>query len=47
MVVRTEPLNGITNFEPNYLALIEFYDEEFTWRYTPAAPVGGTTPDAK
>ncbi|HTS45756.1 MAG TPA: hypothetical protein VMH01_15255 [Puia sp.] len=47
MIVRTEPLNGITNFEPNYLSFIEFYDEEFTWRYTPASPVGGTTPDAK
>ena len=36
MVVRTEPLNWITNFEPNYLAFIEFYDEDFLWRYTPA-----------
>ena len=47
MIVRTEPLNGITNFEPNYLALIEFYDEDFTWRYTPAAPAGGGTPSTK
>ena len=39
MVVRTEPLNWITNFEPNYLAFIEFYDEDFPWRYTPASPV--------
>jgi hypothetical protein len=37
MIVRTEPLNWITNFEPNYLAFIEFYEEEFLWRYTPAA----------
>ena len=36
VVVRTEPLNWITNFEPNYLAFIEFYDEELLWRYTPA-----------
>jgi len=36
-VVRTEPRNWITNFEPNYLACIEFYDEDFPWRYTPAA----------
>src|SRR4051812_1934770 len=36
MVVRTEPLNWITNFEPNYLAFVEFYDEDFLWRYTPA-----------
>ncbi len=36
MVVRTEPINWITNFEPNYLAFIEFYEEDFLWRYTPA-----------
>ena len=40
-IVRTEPRNWITNFEPNYLAAIEFYDEDFAWRYTPAAPSGG------
>ena len=32
----TEPRDWITNFEPNYLAVIEFYDEDFPWRYTPA-----------
>ena len=37
-IVRVAPLNWITNFEPNYLAHIEFYDEDFPWRYTPAAP---------
>ena len=36
LIVRTEPINWITNFEPNYLAFIEFYDEDFVWRYTPA-----------
>ncbi|QHV95035.1 hypothetical protein [Spirosoma endbachense] len=35
MIVRTEPRNLITDFEPNYLAFIEFYDEDFPWRYTP------------
>ena len=40
MVVRTEPLNRITNFEPNYLPFIEFYDEDFLWRYTPARANG-------
>ena len=40
MIVRTEPLNWITDFEPNYLAFIEFYDEDFIWRYTPASPAG-------
>jgi hypothetical protein len=40
MRVRTEPLNWITNFEPNYLPFIEFYDEDFLWRYTPARASG-------
>jgi hypothetical protein len=40
MIVRTEPRNWITDFEPNYLPFVEFYDEDFPWRYTP------TTPDA-
>ena len=39
-VVRTEPRNWITNFESNYLAAVDFYDEDFLWRYTPAAPDG-------
>src|SRR5262249_43797458 len=39
-IVRTEPHDWITNFEPNFLAHIEFYDEDFPWRYTPAAPDG-------
>jgi hypothetical protein len=42
-VIRTEPLNWITNFEPNYLAAIEFYDEDFPWRYTPTPPDGSGT----
>ncbi|MCU0433586.1 MAG: hypothetical protein MUC87_09055 [Bacteroidia bacterium] len=40
MIVRTEPIHWITNFEPNYLAFIEFYDEDFIWRYTPAKANG-------
>ena len=39
-ISRREPENWVTNFEPNYLAAIEFYDEDFPWRYTPAAPAG-------
>lgn len=38
VVIKNEPKNWITNFEPNYLPYIEFYDESFPWRYTPAAP---------
>ena len=40
-IVRTEPLPWITNFEPNYLPFVEFYDEDFLWRYTPTAPFEG------
>jgi len=39
-IVRTEPRDWVTDFEPNYLAFIEFYDEDLLWRYTPASPVG-------
>ncbi len=38
-IVRTEPRNWVTDFEPNYLAFVEFYDEDFPWRYTPARAV--------
>jgi len=37
-IVRTEPRPWITNFEPNYMPFVEFYDEDFPWRYTPARP---------
>ncbi|HEV7921895.1 MAG TPA: hypothetical protein VGR02_13985 [Thermoanaerobaculia bacterium] len=37
-IVRVEPRNWITNYESNYLPYIEFYDEDFAWRYTPAPP---------
>lgn len=37
-IVKVEPRHWITNFEPNYLPYIEFYDEDFPWRYTPAKP---------
>ncbi len=36
-VVRTEPQRQTANFEPNYLPLIEFYDEDFPWRYSPVS----------
>ncbi|MEV0385938.1 hypothetical protein [Nonomuraea sp. NPDC050643] len=41
-ISRVEPNPWITNAEPNYLAHIEFYDEDFPWRYSPA-PATGTT----
>jgi hypothetical protein len=39
-IVRLDPLDWITNFESNYFPAIDFYDEDFPWRYTPAAPDG-------
>lgn len=39
-IVKTEPRNWVTDFEANYLAYIEFYEEEFPWRFTPARAVG-------
>jgi hypothetical protein len=41
-ISRTEPLPGLTNVEPNFLAHIEFAEEDFVWRYSPA-PSGPTT----
>ncbi len=37
MIIRTSPLNGIADYEPNLLPYIEFYDEDFPFRYTPAS----------
>ena len=39
-IIRTEPRAGVSNFESNYLAAIDFYDEDFPWRYTPAPAAG-------
>lgn len=40
-VIKTEPRHWITNFEPNYMAYIDFGDPDLLWRYTPAAPDTG------
>ncbi len=37
-IVKVEPKDYITNFEPNYLPYIEFYDEDLPWRYSPDNP---------
>lgn len=37
-VSRVEPRAGVTDTEPNYLAHIEFYPEDFLWRYSPDVP---------
>jgi hypothetical protein len=41
-ISRTEPRPGVPNVEPNYLAHIEFSEEDFLWRYSPAAADGHT-----
>jgi hypothetical protein len=38
VILKTDPLNWITNFEPNYVSYVDFYDEDFPWRYTPVQP---------
>lgn len=39
-IIRTEPRADVTNFESNYLPYIEFSEEDYIWRYSPAAPAG-------
>jgi hypothetical protein len=39
-IIKSEPQPYLTNFEPNYLAYIDFYDEDFAWRYSPVTPNG-------
>jgi hypothetical protein len=39
-IVKVEPRHYITNYEPNYLPHVDFYDEDFPWRYTPAKAQG-------
>ncbi|MBX3252643.1 MAG: hypothetical protein KF862_00775 [Chitinophagaceae bacterium] len=38
VVVRVNPARNVNNYESNNLAYIEFYEEDFLWRYTPASP---------
>lgn len=40
LVVRTDPKPNVTNFEPNYLALVDFDPPDFPWLLTPARPNG-------
>src|SRR5262245_4477434 len=37
-IVRLEPRPFANDFESNYLAAIEFFDEDYPWRYSPRAP---------
>jgi hypothetical protein len=40
-IIRTVPRAGVNDFEANFLAAIEFYDEDFLWRYSPVMPEQG------
>lgn len=42
-IVRTEPARGVMNYEDNGLPYIEFYEEDFLWRYTPASAANKNT----
>lgn len=35
-IIKHDPRPWATNFEPNYFPYIEFYEEDFPWRYSPA-----------
>ena len=37
-ILRTEPYHNAVNVTPGELAFVEFYEEDFPWRYTPARP---------
>jgi hypothetical protein len=37
-VIRVHPRQGVINFETNNLCYVEFYEEDFPWRFTPAKP---------
>jgi hypothetical protein len=37
LVVRTDPRRNATNFEPNYLAIVDFDPPDFPWMLTPAS----------
>ncbi len=40
-VVRTDPRDGATTFEPNYLAMVELALPDLPWMFTPSPPVNG------
>lgn len=40
VIASTNPIKGTASLEPNYLPFIEFFDEDFPWRYTPGKPPG-------
>lgn len=47
VIVRTEPRAYTADFEPNYLAAIDFDAPDFPWMLTPAAPNVSDGPDGR
>jgi hypothetical protein len=37
-ILRTDPVDGLTDYEPNYFCLIELASSDLPWRFTPGAP---------
>ncbi|MCA1577966.1 MAG: hypothetical protein LC794_11475 [Acidobacteria bacterium] len=46
-ILRTEPYDNAVNVTPGELAYVEFYEEDFPWRYTPARPASLTEDAAR
>lgn len=47
-ILKTDPVDGAGDFAPNFLPYIEFYDEDFPWRYSPIQiDESGGTEDTK
>jgi len=44
-VIRTEPVHLTSDFEPNYLAAVEFDRPDFPWLFTPAPSPAGSEPE--
>ncbi|MEM1000394.1 MAG: hypothetical protein AAGN35_25300, partial [Bacteroidota bacterium] len=40
VIIKCSPAHWVTDFGPNLFPYIEFYEEDFPWRYSPAKPVG-------
>lgn len=37
-IMRHAPIHGESDFLPNFMAFIDFFEEDFPWRYTPLKP---------
>jgi len=45
-ILRTQPQADAASVTPGEFAFVEFYEEDFPWRYTPARAARDTEPDA-